>query len=126
MTNASALTWFEIPAIDFDRAVDFYSTVLGKSLSKEDFNGIPNGIFPYEPGKGIGGAVVKNEEYTPSMNAAIIYLDAGSEDALDAMLNRVPDAGGTVLMPKTHIGDPGYIALIADTEGNRVGFNAQV
>ncbi|MEQ8675687.1 MAG: VOC family protein [Aggregatilineales bacterium] len=121
----SALTWFEIPSADFDRAVDFYSTVIGKPLHKQDFNGVPNGIFPYEQGKGIGGSVVFSEEYTPSAESFIIYLDAESEANLDAMLTRIESAGGKVLMPKTHIGVPGHIALFMDTEGNRVGLNAQ-
>ncbi len=119
----NALTWFEIPSSDFDRAVEFYSTVLGKPLNKQDFNGTPNGLFPYEPGVGVGGAVVYSEDYTPSANSFVIYLDAGSESELDAALARVPSAGGKVIMPKTHIGDPGFIALILDTEGNRVGLN---
>jgi predicted enzyme related to lactoylglutathione lyase len=119
-----ALNWFEIPSTDFDRAVNFYSTVLGRPLQTMDFNGTPNGIFPYESGKGIGGAVVHDDNYKPSAESFIIYLNAHSESDLDAMLERVSEAGGQVLMPKTHIGDPGYIALILDTEGNRVGFNA--
>lgn len=119
----NAVNWFEIPSRDFDRAVAFYSAVLGKPLRKEIFNGTPNGIFPYE-GDGIGGAVIHAEHSQPSMSAAIVYLNTGTEAGLDAALSRVVDAGGTVLLPKIPIGEPGFIALIGDTEGNRVGLHA--
>lgn len=120
----NAVNWFEIPSVDFDRAVDFYSTVLGQPLQKMDFNGTPNGLFPYDQGQGVGGAVVHDEQYKPSADSFIIYLNARSESDLEAMLKRVPQAGGQVLMSKTNIGDPGFIALFLDSEGNRVGLHA--
>lgn len=119
----NAVNWFEIPSRDFDRAVAFYSTVIGKPLRKTIFNGTPNGIFPYE-GDGVGGAVIHAEHSQPSMTAAVMYLNVGNEAGLDAALSRVTEAGGTVLLPKTDIGKPGFIALMADTEGNRVGLHA--
>ncbi|GAB4511950.1 MAG: VOC family protein [Anaerolineae bacterium] len=122
---ASALTWFEIATTDLDRAANFYSTVLDKPLRREDFGGIPHGIFPYDPAtNGIGGALVLDPQRTPSAEGAVIYLHIDSEAALDTALRRVGENGGRVLMPKTHIGDPGFIALILDTEGNRIGLNA--
>ena len=120
----NALTWFEIPSTDFDRALGFYNTVLGQSLQLTENNGKPYGIFPYDQGTGVGGAVVSDEQYTPSADSFIIYLNAQSESRLDGILERVPTAGGKVLMPKTHLDGAGYVALILDTEGNRVGLNA--
>ena len=43
---ANALTWFEIPTQDLDRAVRFYETVLGVHLKREVFGGVPHAIFP--------------------------------------------------------------------------------
>ena len=34
-------------------------------------------------------------------------------------------AGGKVVMPKTDIGPPGFIALVRDTEGNVVGLHSE-
>jgi predicted enzyme related to lactoylglutathione lyase len=51
-----------------------------------------------------------------------MYLNAGN--ALDAMLARVAAAGGQVLLPATVIGEQGVIAIIRDSEGNRVGLHA--
>jgi predicted enzyme related to lactoylglutathione lyase len=52
-----------------------------------------------------------------------VYLNANPD--LQAVLDRVEDAGGTILMPKTAIGlDAGYFALISDTEGNTIGLHS--
>ncbi len=41
------------------------------------------------------------------------------------MLARVEKAGGSVLEPKTDIGDGmGFFAIFLDTEGNKVGFHS--
>jgi predicted enzyme related to lactoylglutathione lyase len=39
-------------------------------------------------------------------------------------LAKVEKAGGKILMPKTAIGENGFIAHFADTEGNRVAFHS--
>jgi predicted enzyme related to lactoylglutathione lyase len=38
---------------------------------------------------------------------------------------RVEPAGGQVVVPETPIGDPGTIAVIIDSEGNRVGLHQE-
>jgi predicted enzyme related to lactoylglutathione lyase len=116
----SAIEWFEIPAADFDRAVQFYGTVLGTQLRRELFNGTPNAIFQYDEGT-TGGAVVSSPNFQPSDKGTLVYLSAYGD--LDGVLSRVPVAGGQVVMPKTFIGDPGYIATVIDTEGNKVGLH---
>lgn len=63
---------------------------------------------------------MKDVRYRPSPDGAIVYLDA---PGLDAVLSRVERAGGKVVMPRTDIGEPGFIALVVDTEGNRVGLH---
>jgi predicted enzyme related to lactoylglutathione lyase len=114
------ITWFELPTTDLSRARAFYEKVLAVSLHQEVFNGMPMALFPYEPGL-VGGALIQSANSAPSRDGAIVYLDTGG--ALDACLARVPGAGGKVLVPRTDIGDPGFIALILDTEGNRVGLH---
>lgn len=116
----NAINWFEIPAIDFERAVHFYDVVLGKPLRREDFMGVPHGIFPSDEGA-VGGAVVLNSSYETSNTGTVIYLNTGSD--LDGVLSRLESAGGTLVMPKTAIGLQGHVAIIIDTEGNQVGFH---
>ncbi len=114
------INWFELPATDLARARRFYETVLAVSLHQEVFNGVPMALFPYEEG-GVGGAVIQDGRFVPSRDGAIVYLDTRGD--LDACLARVAPAGGQVLVPRTDIGAPGFIALIRDSEGNRVGLH---
>lgn len=57
----SAVNWFEIPAIDFDRAVRFYSEIFAYELATRDLGHIRMGFFQHQPGVGIGGAIVHGE-----------------------------------------------------------------
>ncbi|MEO0565409.1 MAG: VOC family protein [Chloroflexota bacterium] len=114
------VNWFELPSTDFDRAVKFYSTILDIEMPTREFNGVPNGFFPYV-GEGATGAVVHSPDYTPRADGPVVYLNGESLARMDAILNRIPQAGGQVLLTKTDIGEPGHIALFLDSERNRVG-----
>lgn len=118
----NVLSWFEIPAADFERAVAFYGALFGRPIHTEDFGGIPNGILPYER-PGVGGAIVGDPRHTPSQGGALVYLNTRGE--LAAFLARVAPAGGEVLVPATSIGPMGTIAVIRDSEGNRVGLHQE-
>lgn len=115
----NAISWFELPVLDLPRAQRFYEALLGAPLRAEVFAGLDMAIFPYQGG--VGGALVHGERFRPSPDGAVVYLDVG--DALDACLGRVGAAGGKVVMPRTDIGEPGFIAMILDPEGNRVGLH---
>jgi predicted enzyme related to lactoylglutathione lyase len=115
----NAINWFELPVTDLERAQRFYEAVLGTSLRAETVAGMAMAIFPHSDG--VGGALVQDARFRPSPDGAVVYLDAGG--ALDAALRRVEAAGGRVVLPRTDIGAPGFIALVVDTEGNRVGLH---
>jgi predicted enzyme related to lactoylglutathione lyase len=119
----NAINWFEIPANDFDRAVTFYSAVLGVEIVKGDFMGEPQAFFPSDR-ESVGGAIVKSDRLTPSLTGTLIYLNLGTVEDLDRALARVEPSGGKVCVAKTDIGDPGFIGLIQDTEGNSIGLHA--
>ena len=115
----NAINWFELPVQDLARAQKFYETVLDTKLKAETFAGMPMALFPHSDG--VGGALIQDARFRPAADGAVVYLDAGA--ALEACVKRVEAAGGKVVLPKTDIGEPGFIALILDTEGNRVGLH---
>ncbi len=118
----NAIHWFEIPALDMDRAVSFYNQLLGYSMSHFNMHNCEMAMFPFEPGVGVGGAITKQADFQPSQQGTLIYLDCGPD--LSVALAKVEPAGGKILMPKTAIGQHGFIALFQDTEGNRVGLHS--
>jgi hypothetical protein len=116
----TAITWFEIPATDLQRARRFYETIFETQLNVADFGG-PMAIFPYES-PGIGGCIFSGGTH-PSPHGTLIYLNA--EGRLDRTLELVTQAGGRVDTPKMKVTDEiGYVAHIIDSEGNRVGLHA--
>ena len=121
----SAINWFEIPSLDIDRAVKFYDTILDVTLRRENFMGTPHGIFPADRDAGGATGAVIQSEARPGKDGTTLYLNAYSLANLDAALAKTPGAGGSVLTPKTSIGPMGWIALIIDTEGNRVGLHCE-
>lgn len=117
---ASAINWFDIPVTDMDRAKAFYSTLLGSELTiAEDEQGTM-ATLPYQDG--VGGALMQGDDYTPSRQGSVIYLNGGAD--LSVSLGKVEAAGGKILTDKMSIGENGFIALFLDTEGNRVGLHS--
>ena len=118
-----AVHWFEIFVSDLDRAVRFYQNVLDIELRRENEDGRPMALFASAVENGVGGALVRQPGREPIDGGVIVYLDANGK--LDASLARVESAGGKVVMPRTDIGPPGFIALIRDSEGNLVGLHSE-
>ena len=46
------IVWFDIPALDLDRAIRFYSAVLGALVTKETVDEVPLGWLPTADGGG--------------------------------------------------------------------------
>jgi predicted enzyme related to lactoylglutathione lyase len=116
---AHVLNWFEIPVTDFARAKAFYEAVLGITIEPLAMGPTTMGMLSSDP-NAVGGAIVHAEEASPSKDGTLVYLNGG--DDLAPMLARVAKAGGSVVVPKTEIGnDFGFFAHFVDTEGNKVG-----
>lgn len=118
-----AISWFELPSADFSRAVGFYNHILNTKLKVEKFgpDATDLAVFPASE-QGTAGCVIHDAQYKPNAEGAVVYLNCQSD--LDAVLRRVPAAGGKVVLGKTALPPGmGFFAHIADTEGNRVGLH---
>ena len=123
----NAVGWFEIPVENMDRAVAFYETVFDLKMQLQEFGPIKMAWFPFkEDGLGSPGSLVFHKDfYKPSADGVLIYLTAHSGD-LENELSRVESAGGKVLQPKKQISDEyGHMALILDSEGNRIALHSR-
>ncbi len=123
--NTNSLNWFEIPAVDIQRAKKFYESLFEVELQVMEMMGMQMAFFPatMEPNGKVSGALVQGPMHTPSMDGAVVYLNANPD--IQAVVDRIEANGGKVLMPKTLINEQiGYMAFFADTEGNRLALHA--
>lgn len=120
-----AISWFEIPSTNLERATKFYETIFSVQLIAMDTPNIKMRLFPLEDMMGVGGAVVDSGGFhKPSVtDGPLIYLN-GNPD-LENILSKVEAAGGKIMVPKTEVSpEYGYMAVFIDTEGNRIGLHS--
>lgn len=118
-----AITWFEIPVHELDRAQRFYEAVLERPMKRETLGSEQMALFAAET-DGVQGCLnLGADAVAPSSAGTRVYLDASP--SIDAALARVARAGGRVVTPKVALPPGmGFFAHIADTEGNVVGLHA--
>lgn len=129
-SKTNILTWFEIPVVDTTRAKKFYETILDIEMTTKSFPETNEELtfFPYDPkiiqatsGR-VTGVLSKSEKNMPSDNGSLVYINASPN--LQTVLDKVEQAGGKIIMPKLKM-HFGCIAIIIDSEGNRIGLHAE-
>ncbi len=121
----NAISWFELPATDLERAQKFYETILDIHLIPLETPHIRMRLFPIEdPMTGIGGALALADFYKPSTEVGpLVYLNANPD--VQQVLDRIEAAGGKIVVPRTEISpEHGHMAVFIDTEGNRVALHS--
>ena len=122
----NAISWFEIGTTDLERATKFYETIFGMKMNPLDLPNIKMRMFPLDNMMtGVGGAVVDSGGFhkPSSSDGPLIYLNANPD--VQTVLDKVESAGGKIMVPKTQISpEYGYMAVIIDTEGNRIGLHS--
>lgn len=115
------IAFFEIPAADFHRAIDFYETVLNMKLPAFECEEEKMAFFA-EEGEYVG-AISYASGFLPSDKGVLIHFNV---DEIEPVLETILKKGGKVVIPRTKIEaeDRGYYAVFADTEGNHVGIYA--
>lgn len=116
------VTWFELPADDTARAGNFYNSVFGWNISDMG-------------GGSLYAMTTDSDEDTTPKERGVINGDISPRSAtfdkplivievqdMDAKLQMVQDAGGTVaLQPAKQEGMNMIWAIVTDTEGNNIG-----
>jgi predicted enzyme related to lactoylglutathione lyase len=125
MIFKNAVSWFEIPATDLNRAQKFYEAIFDIQMIPLDMPQLQMRLFPIENPMAIGGAICQSGDfYKPSSEGgALVYLN-GNPD-VQHVLDKIEVAGGKIVIPKTQISpEYGYMAVFLDTEGNRVALHS--
>jgi uncharacterized protein len=119
---ANSIVWVDIPVLDLDRAIRFYSGVLGGEVTKQEYPGMAIGLLPgYD--SDVSGCLFTQADGVPSTTGPLIYLNA--QGRLDEAVATVEANGGKVLQPKHQIGPHGFRAVVLDSEGNRVALHSR-
>ena len=114
--------WFEIPVKEMKRAKAFYQFVFEAKLEVEKMGTCRMAFFDMKDKVyGTAGALVEGEGYKPSATGTMLYFMVKD---IEVTLARVKKQGGRTVLPKTTIGEYGFIGWFKDTEGNRIGLHA--
>lgn len=111
------IAYVEIPVTDMDRAIAFYQAVFQLELERQEIDGYAMALFPAGDGRGATAALAKGDVYVPSRTGPILYFRTAS---IDATLARALASSATILYPKKDVGEFGFVAEFADSEGNRI------
>lgn len=121
-SDTNVAGWFEIPVTDLERAKTFYERVFGVQLDLQKMGDYDMAMFPWKMEfKGAAGCLSKGPEATPCNKGTLVYF---SVTDIEAVLGRVRQYGGTVIREKMGIGEYGFIGILEDTEGNRLGLHS--
>lgn len=125
MVFTNAISWFEIPTTDIDRAQTFYEAIFGMKMIPMNFPNLQMRMFPVENPMSIGGALVFSGGFhTPSAtDGPLVYLNANPD--VQFVLDKVEAAGGKILVPKTEVSpEYGHMGVFLDSEGNRIALHS--
>ena len=113
--------WVDIPVIHLDRAIGFYSALLGKKVEKIQDHGFIFGLLPHEENN-VSGCLTEMADREPSIHGPMVYLNV--DGRMDQAVEAARLHGVQILSEKTQIGSYGYRAVVMDTEGNAIALHS--
>ncbi len=118
--------WFEIYVNDMPRPKAFYQGLLGVTLTRlespDGDSGLEMWAFAMNDGSyGASGTLARMPGMSAGGNSTLVYFSC-ADCAVEAA--RAAPYGGRLEQPKTSLGPYGYMALVVDTEGNRIGLHS--
>jgi predicted enzyme related to lactoylglutathione lyase len=121
---ANQVVWFDMPVKNLERAIKFYSAVLGAPVSRQEFSGMAFATLPHQ-GEEVSGCLTPGapgDEVQPSEHGALLYFNC--QGRLDEAITTAEKNGGKVVKPKHQIGPYGHRAVVVDSEGNRIALHS--
>ena len=124
MAVGHRIVWCDIPVSDLDRAIAFYSAVLGMPIHRQEFpGGGAIGVLPHEDNQ-VGGCLYRRATTTHRTPGPPLHLSRRRRPARRGGRGRRAH-GGSVLQPRHPIGPHGHRAIVLDSEGNRVALHSR-
>ena len=120
---AHQVVWFDIPVRDLERAVRFYSAVLGAPVEMvQAAFGTPTIALLPHPEGAVTGSLVATNDANVAEGGPLVYLTA--EGRLDEAVAAAQMNGGKVVQGKQSFGSAGWRAIVLDSEGNRIALHS--
>jgi predicted enzyme related to lactoylglutathione lyase len=117
MKQANTFCWIDIPVLNLDRAIEFYSEILDAPVQKISEHHFTFGLLPHSE-ENVSGCLCEMDDRKPSADGPLIYLNV--EGKLDKAIAAAEKKGVRILKAKEQIGPYGNRAVIMDTEGNAI------
>jgi predicted enzyme related to lactoylglutathione lyase len=114
--------WFDIPVLDLDRAMSFYSAMLDVQVKREVYGALTIGVLPHD-GEDVAGCLVPSAELKPGPDGILLYFNVSGR--LEEAVAAAESHGGSVLEPAGPIGAFGFRAVLLDSEGNRIALHSE-
>lgn len=122
---SDTLCWADIPVTNLNRAIKFYSAVLGTEVRKLSDGKAEYGLLPHEEQNASACLCLRSDsggvDNRPSANGPLIYLLV--EGRLAEAVEAARKNGGKILRERQQIGEHGFRAVIIDSEGNRIALH---
>ncbi len=119
---SNQIVWVDIPVAHLDRAIAFYSAVLGGTVTKTGGDGFVFGLLPDADGSVSGCLYNPGTDNVPSRTGPLIYLNASGR--IGAAVQAATANGGQIVQDVHPIGPHGFRAILIDSEGNRIAVHS--
>lgn len=107
--------WIELPALDIERALNFYATVFGHEPTAVNDDGTrAMTVIPGTPTVSLN----QTAGFEPGRQGPLPVFDV--DEPLSPMVERALAAGARLVESINQRGEHGWFALLLDSEGNHV------
>lgn len=117
--DPGGLCQIEIPVTDIDQALDFYQKVLGWEEAPCDIHNYK--VIQVPPGNPFGISLIKNVGHYQGAKGTILYFKAQDPDQVAA---KAEEFLGNAMPPGRNMPGYGWVRVIEDPAGNRIGLYA--
>ena len=118
---SNRIAWLEVVSTDVSASGEFYQELFDWPIVTDDkMNYTMTSFGIGEPGIGFA-PVDEAQGMTPG--SVVAYVDV---DDIDATIERARELGAPIYVGKTEVPTVGYIAIVGDPGGNRIGLMQSV
>lgn len=119
----NTIVWVDIPVTNLERAVEFYSAILGQEVKKEEFEQFRFGLLPHSH-TNVSGCLIESPAEHIADVGPLLYFNV--EGRLDDAVAKAKHFNVEIIEAKFQMGEHGFRAVLRDTEGNRIALHSSV